>query len=104
MICEWRFGSACWPTTALRPRWWKRLPSDPPDLVLAASDDAPEVSTRVDAGVALYDSTAKIGALALSVPATTATATAEEQRIRDAIAATGTLSNPLVQTFTTWNG
>jgi hypothetical protein len=72
-----------------------------PLLKLALLDSPPETSAIGASGIGVYDLPSNSGGLALSIPTVGADVTAEEQRVR---AMLGPSLNPLVQTFTTWDG
>ncbi len=72
-----------------------------PLLKLALLDSPPEVSNIGATGIGVFDNPSLTGGLALSIPTVAADPTGEELRVRTLI---GDTSNPLVQTFTTWDG
>ncbi|MBL8956063.1 MAG: hypothetical protein JNK82_35135 [Myxococcaceae bacterium] len=81
----------------------KRLVGEPPAVQLAVLDTGSEV-VRGPKGVALWDSTTAVAAFAAQVASRGATVSEEEQLVRVALGSAGAIGNPLVQTFTTWDG
>jgi len=84
-------------------RMLKLLAGTPPVVQLAVLDTGAEVAPGPH-GVSLWDSTTGVGALVLELPSRGTTPGEEEALVRAALAAVGMAGNPLVQTFTTWDG
>jgi hypothetical protein len=79
----------------------KLLTGSPPVLQLAVLDTGPQTAKTAE-GASFWDSASAVGAVALNLPTRgDAGITDEEQQLRSAL---GTVGNPLVQTFTTWDG
>ena len=93
-------------TANLRPINFHR--SQPPDTQVALVPPFAEVQVlndgTADRGLAFFDATNKVAGLILSKTPAGASATAEETDGRSKIGSTGTLSAPITQTFTTWDG
>lgn len=81
----------------------KLLTGDPPALQLAVLDTMPETA-RTPWGVSLWDPPSGVGALALSLASRAGDPSQEELMLRGALEPIGALGNPLVQSFTTWDG
>jgi hypothetical protein len=73
-------------------------------LAVTAESTVAQIGGASETGVAVYDSTTQVAAFAVAMSTVQLAPADEEKRIRDMVAATGLISNPLVQTFTTWDG